>query len=149
MDYMHWNRPAASVNPDTQNPVDPRYPMQQPDRENFRAGYNEYLQGLGWNGEQGTRLDFAQGLREQGQHPWMDYWRSVNPNAGQWMGGASLPGLGMLNQQHGPQTWGSSYQAQPSPRPMNPQGIAVGEPNGLQGLADPMRLLPRKQRNPG
>lgn len=51
------------------------------------GGYKTYLEGLGWNGAPGTRMEFAQGLREQGQHPFMDYWHSIHPQGS--MGGAT------------------------------------------------------------
>jgi hypothetical protein len=97
------------------------------------GGYNTYLQGLGWNGAPGTRFDFAQGLRDQGQHPFMDYMHSLHPNGYDGSGinpGGSFPGPrpGGLS---GNDTGVNIYHPM-NPGSYQPQGIA---PTGLMSLA--------------
>lgn len=112
------------------------------------GGYADYLKGLGWDGTPGTRFDFAQGLRQQGQHPFMDYWHSIHPNMGgatqgNGVGGGTNPGGydgsginpgGMYG--NGPL---SQWQQPPHAMPGPMQGVAPMQapslPNGLMDLA--------------
>lgn len=82
MEFLRYQRPMPSMNPDG-----PSYEPQNQFGDfggdgGGRMGMNNYLQGLGWGGQPGTRRDFLQGLRADGQHPWMDYFRNMHPQMG-------------------------------------------------------------------
>lgn len=100
-------------------------------------GFAQYLQTQGWDA-QGPVWQYAQQLRQQGQHPRWDYRHpgQAFPGMGQGRGLGGLAGVGQWPQQPNMHpSVGQGYGSFPNPtppRPMYPQGIAQGE--GLAGL---------------
>src|SRR6478736_5200120 len=93
-------------------------------------GFLNYLQGLGYEGEAGPDMRaYAQGLRAQGQHPRMDYMRSMQPQ-----------GLGALGQPFA----GMSYQRQPgiAPHPFAPMNPTPPRPM-FQPMGQGMQAAPQ------
>lgn len=131
------------------------YDPNNPNIGGMQQGFADYLQGQGWDG-QGPMWQYAQQLRQQGQHPRMDYRQSLGfqmPQGG--LGGLAsgfgqnqMPGTdrfaphqqmpGMWNQPPHTMTPGlPAYQGNPGPMP---PGMGSPVPMGLEGLRKPSKF---------
>lgn len=141
MDFMRYFRPQPSTGAGP-TPIDPQNGV----ADNYggggdgRTGWMSYLQQQGWNG-QGMPFQFAQSLRQQGQHPRWDYMHPGQPFPGlgglmhpNGNGGIVPPQFQGYEPPHG--SYGNPYQ---SPAPV--KGNLGANGGGLMGL-DALRKRP-------
>lgn len=85
MDFLRYQRPVPSMNPDGPSYENPnQFGDFGGEGGGLRGlGFLHYLQGQGYDGQRGAGMfQFAQQLRQQGQHPWMDYMHNEPPHNG-------------------------------------------------------------------